>query len=224
MKNFVLFGGNSEFCKTFIDLSKHKGYKVWGVSRKKIDNLSIDNQLLVSDYFKESTRILDFLKKIDQPYIFFFNGFLAENRPSYSPNIKEIKKTFEINYLIPVELTFIIKQAIKIQKFVYISSMAALKPRYKNYIYGISKKYLEDSIKQQSNLNYLIIRFGQIHTTMSEDHPKAPFSLSKEKASMKLIKLVDQSGKKYATKSLFLSSLILRVLPIKLINFIEEKR
>ena len=91
MKNFVLFGGNSEFCKTFIDLSKHKGYKVWGVSRKKIDNLSIDNQLLVSDYFKESTRILDFLKKIDQPYIFFFNGFLAENRPSYSPTIKEIK-------------------------------------------------------------------------------------------------------------------------------------
>ena len=33
-----------------------------------------------------------------------------------------------------------INSQMKVKKFIYISSMAAIKPRYKNYIYGLSKK------------------------------------------------------------------------------------
>ena len=34
-----------------------------------------------------------------------------------------------------------------VKKFIFISSMAAVKPRNKNYIYGLSKKTLEESVR-----------------------------------------------------------------------------
>ena len=37
-------------------------------------------------------------------HIVFFNGFLAENRPSYSPAYKEIEETLYANYLTPLHL------------------------------------------------------------------------------------------------------------------------
>ena len=110
-----------------------------------------------------------------------------------------------------------------VKKFIFISSMAAVKLRNKNYIYGLSKKILEESVKKSGNLNYLIVRFGQIKTKMSKNHNEPPFTLTKDRASLKLLKLIDKKGIHYPSYSLFIVSFLIKILPIKLIDKIEKE-
>jgi len=97
-----------------------------------------------------------------------------------------------------------------------------VKPRNKNYIYGLSKKTLEESVRKSGNLNYLIIRFGQIKTKMSQNHNEPPFTITKDEASLKLLKLIDKKGIHYPSYSLFIMSFLIKILPIKLIENIEK--
>ena len=100
-KNLVLFGANSEFAKAFSNLAEEQGHSVFGISRTYIDNLDINNQLKVDQDYENVNEIKKFISNINDPYILFFNGFLAENRDIYFPTNEEIEKTLKINYLLP---------------------------------------------------------------------------------------------------------------------------
>lgn len=224
VNNLVVIGANSEFCEIFLNVAKDSKWRIYGISRKEITGITSENQLLVENYVDDNEKILSFLGNIEKANVIFFNGFLAENRPTYSPTDKEINKTIEVNFQIPYQLTLKMVEKLKNYKFIYISSIAAVKPRYKNFIYGICKRNLEESVAQINDLNYLIIRYGQIQTSMSKDHSKAPFTLSKEQAARKLLKLINQNGKIYASNSLLFSSLLIKFLPIRFIDYIEGKK
>ena len=99
--NFILVGANSEFATTLAKALQKNKNNVYGVSRNTIPYLNENDQIQLKDYIENSDDILKFIEKINNPYIIFFNGFLAENRPKYSPNYKEIEKTIRANYLIP---------------------------------------------------------------------------------------------------------------------------
>ena len=221
-KNFILIGANSEFATAFADKLIKINHKVYGVSRAFVPYLNKKEQIQLKNYDEKSTELSYFVETIESPYIVFFNGFLAENRPSYSPTYKEIEETIYANYLTPLHLFDQICKNTNIKKFIFISSMAAVKPRNKNYIYGLSKKILEESVKKSGNLNYLIVRFGQIKTKMSQNHNEPPFTLTKDKASLKLLKLIDKRGLHYPSYSLFIISFLIKILPIKLIDKIEK--
>ncbi len=223
-KNLVLFGANSEFAKAFSNLAEEQGHSVFGISRTYIDNLDINNQLKVDQDYENVNEIKKFISNINDPYILFFNGFLAENRDVYFPTNEEIEKTLKINYLLPLKITNQLIKVTNINKFIYISSMAAVKPRRKNYIYGLSKRSLEESIKKIKGVNFLIIRFGQIDTNMSKDHKKAPFSYQKDKASNTLLKKIEKKGVIYPNASLFMMSILLRLLPSLVINYLEKQK
>lgn len=222
VNNIVLIGANSEFANSYAEYLDNNSIDYYQVARKKISNRNMNKQLIVKNYSDEIEEIINFLRGIDRLEIYFFHGFLAENRPHYYPSNQEIKKTIEINYSIPYEITKAIHNNLKVNKFIYISSMASVRPRLKNFIYGLSKQNLENAVKQINNLNYLIVRFGQIHTSMSKDHNKAPFSLSKQEASGRLFKIRKFNGLKYATKSLFITGTIIRILPRKIIDYLEK--
>jgi short-subunit dehydrogenase len=222
MKNFILIGANSELATSFAEELKLNKFNIYGASRKVVPYLSEKNQIQLEDYIENYKDLLNFIKNIEEPYIVFFNGFLAENRPKYFPSYPEITQTIQSNFLVPMELTNIINSQMKVKKFIYISSMAAIKPRYKNYIYGLSKKNLEEFVKKSNNFIYLIVRYGQIKTRMSLGHNEPPFTLTKDKASKKLIKIVQKKGIVYPTKSLLFISIVMRILPIKLIERLEN--
>ena len=221
-KNFILVGANSEFATSFADILNKNNHKVYGVSREFIHYLKKNEQIQLKNYNEKSTELLSFVKTIESPYIVFFNGFLAENRPSYSPTYNEIEKTIYANYLTPLHLFDQMSKITNAKKFIFISSMAAVKPRNKNYIYGLSKKTLEESVRKSGNLNYLIVRFGQIKTKMSQNHNEPPFTLTKDRASLKLLKLIDKKGIHYPSFSIFIMSFFIKILPIKLIDKIEK--
>lgn len=222
MENFILIGANSELATFFAKELKLNKFNIYGVSRKIVPYLSENNQIQIDDYIGNYKDLLSFIKNIENPSIVFFNGFLAENRPKYSPSYVEISETIHSNFLVPMELTNKINGHVKVKKFIYISSMAAIKPRYKNYIYGLSKKNLEEFVKKSNNFEYLIVRYGQIKTRMSLGHSEPPFTLTKSEASKKLIKIIQKKGLVYPTKSLFLLSLVVRILPIKIIDKLEH--
>ena len=223
-KNLVLFGANSEFARAFSNLAEKQGHSVFGISRTYIDNLDINNQFKAEQNYENVTEIEKFISNIDDPYIIFFNGFLAENRDVYFPTNEEIEKTLKINYLLPLKITNQLIKLTNINKFIYISSMAAVKPRRKNYIYGLSKRSLEESIKKIKGVDFLIIRFGQIDTNMSKDHKKAPFSYQKDKASNTLLKKIEKNGVIFANIYLFMISILLRLLPSLVINYLEKQK
>ena len=221
-KNFILIGANSEFATAFADKLIKNNHKVYGVSRAFVPYLNKKEQIQLKNYDEKSTELSYFVETIENPYIVFFNGFLAENRPSYYPTYKEIEETLYANYLTPLSLFNQMCKNTNVKKFIFISSMAAVKLRNKNYIYGLSKKILEESVKKRGNLNYLIVRFGQIKTKMSQNHNEPPFTLTKDKASLKLLKLINKRGLRYPSYSLFIISFLIKILPIKLIDKIEK--
>ena len=220
-KNIVIFGASSEFAIEFIKLCNEKNYNLFLISRSQIHKDLCNNLLIVNDYLKEFDRIKKFLIPIQNKFIYFFNGALYENRPYKYPSIEEIQKTEYVNYFLPLELTKKSKAEIKnINKFIYISSMAAVKPRNKNYIYGQNKKKLEMSIKKEG-VNHLIIRYGKIFTKMSEGHKTPPFSLSASDAAIILNKKTKRRGVVYPNFGLFLISILIKLTPSKLIKLIK---
>jgi short-subunit dehydrogenase len=218
VKEIVVIGSSSELALEFTKLIRvNNEFKIHTISSESNSKPT----LFVDEYLKEHEKISKFIAEINIPYVIFFNGFLKENRPNFYPNTEEILKTFRINYKIPIFLTIKISIKNKNAKFIYISSMAAVKYRDKNYIYGIAKALLETKIKQM-DINYLIFRFGKIKTKMSESHGDPPFTLSKSKAAFLILKLLDKEKTIYPTNGLKIMSIFLKVLPVKILNFLEK--
>ena len=219
MKELVLVGSSSELASNLFDVfSNNKSYRIHRISSRQDSSAN----LLVNSYIDDSKRICDYISNLKNPYIIFFNGYLKENRPNSNPNTEEIFNTFKINYKIPLLLTKEIGVNSLDAKFIYISTMASVKYRNKNYIYGISKSLLEKKVIKL-NLNHLILRFGKIETAMSADHGNPPFTLTKEKAASLVIELLERKGIVYPTYGLKIMASLIKVVPSKLLNYAETK-
>ena len=216
--NIVIFGGSSEIAIELNNILSSKNHKNFTISRRNSSHKDSDS-LIVNNYLEDYAKIKREIEKLSNVIVVFFNGHLSENRDQYSPNLKEIIKTDEINFTIPYYLSLNLNNDLSnIKKFVYISSMAAVKPRYKNYIYGLSKRKLEEGIKYLDLPSYLIIRYGKVITKMSEDHKNPPFTLSVNDAANYIYKNINKTGVQYPKLGLKILSLIIKVLPGRIIK------
>jgi len=217
--NYLIFGSSSELAQEF--LSKLNSKNIYCISTKS--DLVSKNYLCITDYLRDIDEILSFCQNISNPTVIFFNGYLHENRPNVKPNKQQIQKTFEINYVVPFELTkCLLSSKLTIKKFIYISSFAAVKLRYKNFNYGSSKKLLELSINSLGLKKYLFVRFGKINTKMSSTHRSTIFDLKKEKAAELLLnKIKNNTGIVYPNLTIRVLATILIMLPNALIKILK---
>ena len=95
--------------------------------------------------------------------------------------------------------------------------MAVEKLRYKNYIYGYTKNILEKKI-QKLGVDYLILRFGMVRTTMSAGHQGFGLALNKNKAAELIFNNIRKKGIIYPNIPTKLIGLFLKIFPVKLIN------
>ena len=79
---------------------------------------------------------------------------------------------------------------------------------------------MKKQLAKKKDLNYLIVRFGQIETRMSENHKRPPSTLTKSAAN-KLFNHIDKSGIIYV-KPFKINIDIYEALPIKIIDEIEK--
>ena len=219
VKDIVLVGASSDIAIEFSKNEFDEFVKVHKIST----NSNFHSDLKVYDYLENINIITKYFSKLENPLVIFFNGYLKENRPYYKPNSSEIMLTLKINFEIPYKLAEQLYSLNPETKFIFISSIAAIKPRFKNFIYGFSKQHLENSIKEMKGLNYLIIRFGKVNTRMSAGHKDPPFSLSKKLAAKLIYKNLNNNGLVHPTFGLKFSYLLINFLPITLINYIETK-
>ncbi len=217
VRNYLLIGSNSELAKEFINLNAINKNQIFRISRN-----SNDSDIDIKGYKESFDEIFNYVKNIPNCYIVFFNGFLAENRPIQYPTDKEIISTYKINFQIPFFLTVRLNQLKNVEKYIFISTIAAIKPRFKNYIYGNAKKLLEQSIQTLELKSFLILRFGKINTSMSAGHKDIIFTLNKEEAASLILRNMEKEGVHHANIGLKIVSIIFRILPIKFINFIEK--
>ena len=222
VENIAIIGGSSELAKSFINLVDTKKFNVFSISRTVNSEMKQNSYLKVDDYILDSEKIINFLDNKKNLKIIFFNGFLAENRATQIPTSEEVSKTDFINFQVPYVLTRTFENNLKnVDKYIYISSMAAVRPRYKNYIYGLSKMKLETSIKFLNPKKYLFIRFGKIITNMSKDHKDPPFVMTPESAGIFILKNLDSNGIIYPKFQLKIISYILKMTPFKLMKYLK---
>lgn len=221
-KDIVLIGSSSEIAIEFIKTCIVNSENVITISRSNNIETQGNQHLKINEYFSDYKDIKNLIKKLNNPVIIFFNGFLAENRDLYSPTNEEIVKTDEINFTIPYMLSQKLNAELNnVSKYVFISTMAAIKPRYKNYIYGLSKRKLEESVKYINLPSLLIIRFGKVKTKMSKYHSDPPFTLSSKDAAISLYKKLDSDGIKYPHFGLFFIANLIKLIPIVILKKIK---
>ena len=222
-KEFIIIGASSELGIELANVLKKENNLVFGISRNDIKPNYYSETLIVSDYINDFERIKNFINKLNKPTLIFMNGYLKENRPDLEPDSNEIKNTIDANYLVPFTLTNeILKNNLKISKFIFLSSMSAIKPRLKNFIYGLSKQSLEKSIQILLEQNFILFRFGMIETNMSKNHKKAPFTISKHEAANLIFKNIYKKGIVYPLFGLRLIGIVMNILPLRLLNFLEK--
>jgi short-subunit dehydrogenase len=220
--NIAIIGSSSEIAQQFVRHVNTEEVNTYFVTSNKYHSNENTKTLVIKDYLDEKNTISDYIKDLQCSIVIFFNGYLAENRPIRFPTEKEINTTFKINYLIPIELTKLInKESKKVPKFIYISSMAAVRPRFKNYIYGLCKSNLEKSVTNLELSEYLIIRFGKVKTKMSKNHKNPPSTISAEKAGKIISNKLEDNGLVHANINLFIISKIIKLLPKKIIEIIS---
>ena len=218
-ESIVIFGSSSEVAVELQKILQEKDFDFYSLSRSEVEK-NLSNHTQVNDYLEDYEKIYTLFDQLGPTYVIFFNGFLAENRDQQIPSLSEIKKTDYINFLVPYELSNKLgSDFLNIKKFIYISSMSAIRPRYKNYIYGLSKRKLEESIKYLNLQLYLIFRFGKIKTKMSKNHKDAPFTISAKESARVILDKLDQTGIVYGNTGLYLISMVMKILP----NFVLKK-
>lgn len=218
-QDVFLIGASADLAIEFLSHIDNDKFRTYLISSNKTLSYRNDNVLIINDYVKDVNLITEFINKTTSPIIIFFNGYIAENRPKVFPNTQEIIKTDYVNFVVPYVLTFEINNSIEnIKNYIYISSFSASRARYKNYLYGISKRKLEKSIKFLNLSSYLFIRFGMIDTKFSEDHTKLPFSMGKTDAARILIDSLDKTGVIYPNSLIGFIALIVKLLPSKILK------
>ena len=222
-KRICLIGSSSDLGVEVAKVCKSQNmFEVFGVSRQESRNKSLyEENLIISDYESDKEMIANFVAKHNVTDIIFFNGFIGNDN-------KPVEKIVEINLSIPLSLiNSIEKNADENITYTIISSLATSRPRAKNYIYGLSKYILEESIRNRDVGKYIIFRSGFIRTKMTADHKEPPFAKNPEEVADKLIKAIGDNEKKvsivYSSLAILLLFHVFKVIPLSILNAIEKK-
>ena len=198
------------------------GLYVYGVSRSKEKISSLyENMLCISSYETSKQEITNFIQENKISDIILLNGYIGKNN-------HPVEKIVRINLSLPLALINYFEES-DIENITYtiISSLAASRPREKNFVYGLSKYMLEESLLSRPTGKYIIFRSGFIRTKMTKDHKEPPFSKSSEQVAEKIIKALTNNRRrisiKYSSFQIMFLFYLFKVIPLYILNTIERK-
>lgn len=110
-----------------------------------------------------------------------------------------------------------------------ISSVAGIRPRKRNFVYGVSKfgvDFIAQGLQKQSvekNVFITILRPGFVHTKMTSNMPPAPFATEKSKvAKIAARALMKKRRIVYAPRILLVVMLVLKLLPERIFRVVDK--
>ena len=174
-KNVLITGCSSGFGLALSHYYLEKGYKVFGISRRK-PNINNDNFVFksndLSDIDNIKMNLNDFISNIADIELVYLNaGMLGEIKSSQEISINELKKVYELNVYTNKELLDILSH-LSVKMIIGISSGAALKGSKGWAAYSLSKAGLNMLInlysKEMLNTKLLTVAPGVIETSMTD--------------------------------------------------------
>ena len=146
-------------------------------------------------------------------------------------NFNSVFRTFETNSTGIATVMSMIIYKLRFQKcgdLLYISSVAAMRPRLRNFTYGASKIGSEFYVMglaekyRKQGLNIKILRPGYVFTKMSANFKPAPFSISLETAASRALECLSRrSTVAYAPRILKIVMPLAQLLPRYIFNRIN---
>jgi len=114
-------------------------------------------------------------------------------------------------------------------QILHISSVAGIRPRKRNFVYGVSKfgvDFIAQGLQKQNvdkNIFITILRPGFVHTKMTIEMPPAPFATEKSKvAKIAARALKKKSRIVYAPRVLLIVMLVLKLLPERIFRVVDR--
>ena len=220
-RKICLIGASSDLGLAIAQVaSELAGIEVYGISQNKLV-LNYKKTLTVHDYETSEGEINGFVMENGISDIIILNGFIGENN-------HPVEQIIKVNFSIPVNLIKYIDPDRKSGiTYTVISSLAAAKPREKNYVYGLSKYLLEQSIRNQKSGKYIIIRAGFIRTKMTKDHKIPPFAKDPKEIAKSVLSTVLNNKKKlsikYSSFEIRLLFYAFKLTPLSVLNAIEKR-
>ena len=222
-KNICLIGASSDLGIEIAKLCKEiDGLYVYGVSQSNAEiDVLYERVLSISSYDTRKQEITAFVRENEISDIILLNGYIGKNN-------HPVEKIVQINLSIPLALISHLEDSnLKNITYTVISSLAASRPRDKNYVYGLSKYMLEESLLSRPTGRYIIFRSGFIRTKMTKDHKEPPFSKNPEQVAEKIINSITNNQKrisiKYSSFQVMFLFYIFKVIPLYILNTIERK-
>jgi decaprenylphospho-beta-D-erythro-pentofuranosid-2-ulose 2-reductase len=237
--NVMLIGSTSEIGISIVNkLSFTESNSLFLVGRNNPDPLIFDGKIkdiaFIKVDFENNLDVevafskINKIKQID--LVIVAAGYLPPENSEL--NLDEITKTFNINSLVTIKfIAHLTKFLLKNKKgdILYISSVAGIRPRIRNFTYGASKNVVDFYINglrskyEKSGVNFLILKPGYVFTKMTRNFKPAPFATTKEKVSKIAVTKRGHKNKDiYAPKILRHIFLILKKLPKQIFNGLSK--
>lgn len=138
-------------------------------------------------------------------------------------NFESVASTVEFNSVAMIRLLSHVTRELlenNVGTILVFSSVAAQRPRLKNFTYGASKSALDFYAVGLAHkvlrrgVVIKVLRLGYVFTRMSEDFPPAPFAITKEIAAKEILKSIGiKSITVYVPRKIRSLFFILRLLP-----------
>ena len=232
MKNVLITGVSSGIGKALTKLLLTKGFRVWGIARRKELLLELKKELhrdkfiftaadIKAENFWENL-IKEFNKKNFIPQEVVFNAAVNENDLVDGINLEKTREIMEVNFFSILRgAEIILRKYPKKLHFITISSTSAFKGNHKEGIgYAASKGALSiafESLFQKyfkSRVVFTTIFFGPVKTGMIRFVKAPPLTLTADRAAECILNAINERKPfyYYPKLSFFMLSL-LRLLP-----------
>jgi decaprenylphospho-beta-D-erythro-pentofuranosid-2-ulose 2-reductase len=234
LQNILVIGGKSEIAlETIRNSHMAVNAKVFLLGRNiESEDISIERtQTFRVNYdISDSVNRIELLSQLfnerDFDLVLVAVGFLG-----YQPNLSTLSQNQEVlnlNFIYSAEVLEFVAHRLKVQKHgkvLILSSVATVRPRKGNYVYGAAKAGLDFLARglqldlEGSGAMICIARLGFVHSRMTDGMKPAPFAISTQKAGKLCAKGITTSNKVfYVPGVLKFVMFIVRVLPTKILN------
>ena len=233
-QNIMLIGGKSEIAlETIRNIHMVPNANVFLLGRQiETQSISIEGaQTFRFDYdINDSVDRLEVVSQLltdkDFDLIVLAVGYLG-NQPNLS-TLSQNQEVLKVNFSYSAEVLEFVVQHLKMQKhgkILILSSVASVRPRKGNYVYGAAKAGLDFLARglqldlEGSGAEIYIARPGFVHSRMTNGITPAPFAISAAKAGELCAKGITGSKKVfYVPGVLRFVMLVVRFLPRKILN------
>lgn len=235
MNRLIIVGGSSVIANSIVNkfLEGNELIEVIKITRNK-DFINDKKYIYIDNYSNLEAVFSNFQPSRGDTIILAFAYLgLTGYKNSYPASLDEDNqnRVFDINFM---QMKEALNCSIKFLKasggdIIYLSSAAAYPVRNSNIPYGLSKKYIDQYIRQQnyylkkSNINILSVRLGFVNTPLNIGRKSTPFSATPEKVAKITLRALNRNKTiVYIPTALYFVTKILLLFP-KLTNYLDKK-